>query len=197
MAVARKKVYTPEEYLRMEERSEIRHEFVNGEIYDMSGSTARHNDICGNLTFALQSAIRKGKLGCRVYANDMRLHILKANMYTYPDIMLICGKLEFDHGRQDVVLNPIVIIEVLSESTSNYDHTRKFAMYRQIPSLSEYVMIDQARVSVECFRRNRTKFWVLEALESLRETLRLQSVAIEIPLATIYDNVELAEPAEK
>lgn len=191
MAVARKKIYTPEEYLKMEERSEIRHEFVNGEIFDMSGSSARHNDICGNITFAIQSIIRKEKLPCRVYQTDLRLQIVQANMFTYPDVMLICGKIEFAPGRKDMVLNPVVIFEVLSESTSNYDRSRKFAAYRQIPSLQEYVMIDQSRLSVEVFRRDKTKFWIFQALEELKNTLHLKSVDMDIPLAAIYEGVEI------
>jgi len=114
-------------------------------------------------------------------------------MYVSPDVMLICRKRELDGERQDVVLNPVVIIEVLSESNGNYDHSRKFAAYRQIPSLEEYVRIDQTRVSVEVFRRNKTKFWVLEALEDLRETMRLKSVKIDIPVAAIYERVVLGE----
>ena len=191
MAVARKKIYTPEEYLRMEERSEIRHEFVNGEIYDMSGSSASHNDICGNIAFAAQSIIRNEKLPCRVYTTDLRLQILKANMFTYPDVMLICGKIEFAPGRKDMVLNPVVIMEVLSESTSNYDRSQKFAAYRQIPSLQEYVLLEQSRVYVEIFRRDKTRFWVFEALEELKSILKLKSVGIEIPLTAIYENVEV------
>lgn len=193
MAVARKKIYTPEEYLRMEERSEIRHEFVNGEIYDMSGGTTTHNQIAVNVTLALETFIRRAKLPCRAYVNDVKLQIAKANIFTYPDVMLICGKTEFAPGRKDVVLNPIVIFEVLSESTSNYDRTRKFAAYRQIPSLEEYVMVDQARVSVEIFRRDKTRFWIFEALENLKNTLRLKSVGIDISLAAIYEGIEVEE----
>ena len=193
MAVARKKIYTPGEYLKMEERSEIRHEFVNGEIWDMSGGTATHNKIAVNLSFALESIIRKNKLPCRSFVNDLRLHIKKANLYTYPDVMLICGKIEFDAGRQDVVLNPLVIFEVLSDSTSNFDRSQKFAAYRQIPSLQEYVLIDQARVSVEIFRRDKTKFWVFQALEEMNDILKLKAVGIEVSVAAIYEGVEVSE----
>ncbi len=137
MALARKKIYTPDEYLKIDERSEIRHEFFNGEIVALKEGTLDHNRITVNLTFALESFFRKQKRPCSVFVNDMRLRIKKANVYTYPDVMVVCGKLEFDAGRTDVVLNPVVIIEVLSESTSSYDHTLKFAAYRQIPSLEE------------------------------------------------------------
>jgi Uma2 family endonuclease len=191
MAISRKKQYTPAEYLKLEVSSDIRHEFLDGEIFAMSGSTVAHNEICGNLTFAIQSAIRSRKLPCHVYANDLRLRIKKANMYAYPDVMLICGKLEFDAARKDVVLNPTTIFEVLSDSTANYDRTLKFAAYRQIPSLQEYVMVDQARTYVEVFRRDKSKFWVLEALENARGTLRLESIDVQIPLAAIYEGVEV------
>lgn len=191
MAAVRKTYYTPEEYLDMEEHSEIRHEFVNGEIYAMSGGTATYNQLAVNVAFALESIIRKNKLPCRSFVNDLRLHIKKSNIYTYPDIMLICGKIEFDAGRQDVVLNPVVIFEVLSESTGNYDRSRKFAAYRQIPSLEEYVMIDQTRVYIEIFRRDKSKFWVFEALENLKDVLKLKSVGIDVSLAAIYEGVEV------
>lgn len=193
MAVARKRLYTPQEYLAMEQESEIRHEFINGEIYAISGGTAAHNRIAVNLTLSIESALRKAKSPCSVFVNDLKVRIKRPNIYTYPDLMVICGKLEFDAGRKDVVLNPTLIIEVSSHSTSRYDHTRKFAAYRQIPSLEEYVMVEQGHVYVECFRKNKSKLWVLEAFENLDETLRLQSVGVDVPLKAIYEQVDLAE----
>lgn len=189
MAVARKKIYTPEEYLKMEERSEIRHEFVNGEIYAMAGTTTKHNEIAGNIYLALRQ--RSANKPCRSFITDVRVQIKKANAYAYPDVMLVCGKVEYEAERQDVVTNPIVIFEVLSDSTREYDHTRKFQMYRKLASLQEYVMVEQDHVSVECFRRIESGLWVFEGYESLRETLRLKSVELGIPLATIYGGVEV------
>lgn len=191
MAVARKKIYTPEEYLRMEERSEVRHEFVNGEIFDVAGGTANHNRITVNLTVAIQNALRKAKKSCSVFTTDMRVQIKKANAYTYPDLMIVCGKLEYEPGRMDVLVNPTVIFEVLSDSTREYDHTRKFQIYRKLASLQEYVMVEQDRVTVECFRRIESGLWVFEGYETLRETLRLKSVGIGISLGAIYENVEI------
>lgn len=193
MAVARKKLLTPQEYLAMEEQSEIRHEFVNGEIYAMAGATANHNQITGNVYMELRQRLRSKP--CRVFIADMRLRIKEPNVYVYPDVMIICGKVEFEAGRRDVAINPIVIIEVLSDATEKYDRTKKFAYYRQIRSLQEYVMIDQSRVYVECFRRSQSHFWVLETYEALNTTLHLQSVEVEIPLQAIYEQVELEEGA--
>lgn len=193
MAVARKRLHTAQEYLAMEAESEIRHEFINGEIYAMSGGTAAHTEIIVNLTFELELALRKAKTPCRAYTQDLKVRIKKANMFAYPDLMVICGKLDFEPGRKDVVLNPTVIIEVSSHSSSRYDHTRKFAAYRQIPSLEEYLMIEQGHVYVECFRKNKSKLWVLEAYENLDETLRLQTVGVDVPVKAIYEQVDLVE----
>jgi len=192
MAVARKKLYTPEEYLAMDSRSEIRHEFINGEIYDMSGATLKHNQLTLNLVYVLRNALAKKP--CSVYATDLRLRIKRANAYTYPDVMIICGKVEFDTGRDDVVTNPTVIFEVLSDSTSTYDHTRKFAIYRKLPALQEYVLVDQHRAFVERFQRTEGGLWVYEGYENLEDVLQLQSVEIEIPLQAIYEDMELEEP---
>lgn len=191
MAVARKHEYTSEEYFALEESSEERHAFVNGEIYAMAGGTADHNLIALNIVESLRVQLRNKP--CRVQAADLLLQIKKLNMYTYPDVMLICGKLDFQPGRKDVVTNPVVIFEVLSESTSDYDHTRKFAAYRQLASLQEYVMVQQNHAYVECFRRLESGLWVLHAYEDLADKLELESVGVEIPLKAIYEQVELEE----
>jgi Uma2 family endonuclease len=165
---------------------------VNGEIYDMAGGTAAHNRITVNLTVAIENTIRRTKKPCSVFATDMRVHIKKANAYTFPDVLIVCGKLEFDEGRHDVILNPIVIFEVLSDSTREHDHTRKFQMYRKLASLQEYVLVEQNQASVECFRRIESGLWVFEGYESIKQTLKLKSVEFSIPLSTIYENVELS-----
>jgi Uma2 family endonuclease len=189
MALARKKRYTPEEYLEMDERSEIRHEFVNGEIYDMAGASLNHNQLTLNLALALRSALAKKP--CRVFATDLRLRIKMANAYAYPDVMIICGKVEFDARRDDIVTNPTVIFEVLSDSTGTYDHNRKFALYRKIPCLQEYVLVDQHRAFVEQYHRLESGIWVYDGYEKIEDVLKLQSVELEIPLEETYESVSL------
>lgn len=191
MAVARKKIYTPEEYLRKEERSEIRHEFVNGEILDMAGGTVTHNRIAVNLTVAIENTLRKTKRSCSVFTADMRVQIQKANAYTYPDVLIVCGQMEFYGGRQDIITNPIVIFEVLSDSTREYDHTRKFQMYRKLPSLQEYVMVEPNQYSVECLRRIESGLWVFEGYEKQKDTLQLKLVDLKVPLPAIYENIDI------
>lgn len=191
MAVARKRTYSPEEYLALEAHSEIRHEFVNGEIFDMAGGTAAHNRITLNLVVALQNDFGRTKKPCEVYATDMRLRIRRANAITYPDIMVVCGKIDYDPGRQDLLTNPIVIFEVLSDSTAAYDHSQKFALYRKLPTLQEYVLVDQQRAFVERFRKTESGLWVYEGYESIADTLPLSAVDTEIPLTEIYRGIEL------
>lgn len=187
MAVAHKRTFTPEEYLAREEYSEIRHEYINGEIFDMAGGTANHNLIVGNTQYALRTGLRKKP--CKVFAEGLRLRIEKSNIITYPDVMVICGKIEFDRGRQDLVLNPIVLFEVMSKSTRHYDRTDKFAAYRQILSLQEYVMIEQERVYVECFRKTKSRLWALDAYQDLAGQLKLESLGIELAIAELYQGI--------
>lgn len=188
MAARAPKCYTPEEYLALEEQSQIRHKYLNGEIFDMAGGTTQHNLIALNAVVALRSA--SGKRPCSVFANDVLLRIMKGNICTYPDVMVICGKIEYEGKRRDVVTNPVVIIEVLSDSTEKYDRTDRFAFYPQIPTLQEYVMIDQSRVYVECFRKTKSKLWTLETYRESESILKLPSLEIEVCIAALYERVE-------
>ena len=181
------KFISPEEYLALEERAEFRNEYYGGEIFAMSGGSINHNQITLNLATNLTQQFRHKP--CRVFSSDVRLHIPKSGLYTYPDVMIICGKLEFLPKRDDTVLNPSVLVEVWSDSTQAYDRGKKFALYRQIPTLQEYVMIDQTRAYVEHFRRDG-HFWVLETLEQMDTTLALPALECQIPLAAIYEKVE-------
>lgn len=185
-----KKFITPEEYLAEEEKADHKSEYYNGEMFAMGGGSVNHNLIAGNVHAGLRQSLSSRP--CRVFMNDVRLHIKSSGLYTYPDVMVVCGKIEFAPKRDDTVLNPIVIVEVWSESTQSYDRGKKFAMYRQIPSLQEYVMIDQAQPYVEHYRREGN-FWVLETLEQMDAILTLPSLECEMPLAVMYEKVEWQE----
>lgn len=191
MAVARQEIYSPAEYLAFDEKARTRHEYWNGEIYLMSGSTPKHNRITLNVVGALDRALAKRKAPCTVYATDLRLRIEKANVYTYPDVMVICGKLEYDGNRQDVVLNPSVIVEISSDSTKRFDHTNKFAAYRLVPSLQAYVMVDQHSIFVECFQKDTSGQWIVQVYDALPESLQVNSLGVEIPLRAIYAQIEM------
>ncbi|MBI4670732.1 MAG: Uma2 family endonuclease [Chloroflexi bacterium] len=185
---------TPEEYLAVEETSRDKHEYWFGETYMMAGTSINHNQIVNN-TFKAFDRKLEGQ-PCRVFTSDIRLRSLQDDVYTYPDVMVICGEIEIDPRQQDTVMNPQVIVEVWSDSTQDYDCGAKFKMYRKIPSLREYVMIDQAAPYIEHYRRDG-HFWVLETLEGMDAKLRLRSLDCEIDLAEIYRQVEWAEPKPK
>lgn len=186
MALRAEHLYTSDEYLAMEEKSDLRHEYFDGNVVAMSGSSVNHNLIVGNVFSALKLAL-KGT-SCQAFATDLKLSLPNRRFYFYPDVFAICGKIEFDGKRDDVVRNPICIIEVLSKSTQAFDKTEKFELYRSISSLQEYVLIDQKRVYVEHYRK-RGRFWLLETLTGLNESLFLPSLSVTLSLAIIYEQV--------
>ena len=182
---------TPEEYIAFERKflpdSEIvRHEYMDGEIIPMPGASLAHNLITGNIFVELYTRLR-GR-GCLVLANDMRISIPTARSYFYPDLGVVCEEPRFEDDVFDMLLNPIVVVEVLSPSTEAYDRGEKFAHYRQLPSLQEYILVAQNRVLVEHYRRQE-KQWVLTDFRTLDEILPLPSIQCELPLQQIYERV--------
>lgn len=178
--------FTPEQYLALEEVSEYRSEFVQGEIYAMAGGSSDHSLIEGNLIALVNLALERQP--CRVYTSNMRLQIEQANMFTYPDAMIVCGRVEFVRGRNDTLTNPLVIFEILSKSTRRYDRGKKFGYYKKIPTLQEYVLVDSERAHVEIFRRTDYG-WDVEMLNDLEKTMSFESIPIEIFLRRIYSKV--------
>lgn len=192
MAVAQRQqtqYYTVDEYFALEERAECRSEFYKGEIFAMSGGSANHNRISGNVFASMRSALR-GK-PCEVFIADMRLHVKRRQLYTYPDVMAVCGKTEFAHRRNDTVTNPVLIVEVLSPSTENYDRGKKFEYYRTIETLREYVLIDQQRRYVERYQWVGLGRWELTSFDEADQVVPLTSLDIDLSLASIYERVDL------
>lgn len=188
MLARQQKYYTPEEYLTLEESAEYRSEYYQGEIFAMSGGSANHNRIAGNVYMSLRERL-EGK-SCEAFITDMRLLVKKNGLYTYPDVMVICGQLKYVKGRTDTVTNPVLIVEVLSESTQAYDRGAKFELYRALETLQDYVLIDQARVYVEYFHKLADGRWVLTELSQIEAVLALESVGVELPLSQVYRRVE-------
>jgi Uma2 family endonuclease len=193
-----KKKFTEEEYLRMERQSEERHEYYKGEIFRMhghgellamSGAGDNHNEIFSNLFIAIGSQL-KGK-NCRPYGPDMRMHIPENTLYTYPDISIYC-KDPVDGPDDDIAADPTVIIEILSPSTRNYDMAGKFDLYRDIPTLKEYILADTQSARVYAFRINEGGHWELEEYKDIQDTLLIKVVAVSIPLSTIYETVKFS-----
>ncbi|MBD2428981.1 Uma2 family endonuclease [Phormidium sp. FACHB-1136] len=182
------KIYTPEEYLEREVESAIRHEYRSGEIIPMTGGTPNHNDIAGNLYILLKSSL-KGKAYRTFYA-DQRLWIPGANLYTYPDVMVLSKPLELQAGRQDTVINPCLIAEVLSRSTQNYDRSEKFVAYRTISTFQEYLLIDQYRIYVEHYVKTADHQWLFSEHDDPKITLTLNTINLQIQISNLYENID-------
>lgn len=183
---------TEGEYLQIERKSEFRNEYIAGRIYAMSGASERHNVIAGNLYALIWMQIR-GR-SCRAYMNDLRVKVAPARMYTYPDIVAVCGERQLEDAHLDTLLNPAVIVEVLSESTEAYDRGEKFAYYRRLESLREYVLVAQDKIRVEHYRREGEQ-WVLTEISDPDGTLHLPSIDCHVEVKAIYENVDF-EPAD-
>jgi Uma2 family endonuclease len=188
MQAEEKKNYTPEEYLELEVNAEERHEYINGEIVLMPGGMPNHNRITGNLYAALNFALKRQLYD--VFITDQRLWIPRKRLYTYPDVMIIQGELQLQEGRKDTLTNPMMIAEVLSNSTEAYDRSGKFAAYRTIPSFQEYVLIDQYDRHVEQYYKTEPRKWIFSEYDGEEAILSLNSVLFEISLADLYDKVD-------
>ncbi len=185
-----KSKFTQAEYLAMEEAAEYKSEYYNGEIFAMSGGTADHSKIAVSCAAELRQMLDPKP--CHVFNSDVRLLVQPNGLYTYPDVMVICGKIQFVERRKDTVTNPILIVEVLSESTRDYDRGAKFNFYKQIPSLQEYVTIESESARIECYRRAGDK-WTIETYDNLNAVARFESLACEIPVKRIYHKVAWLE----
>ncbi len=179
--------YSHQEYFELEGKGEIKHEYCNGEIFAMTGASLDHNRIARNITSFLTAKLDGGKY--EPFMGDVRLFIEAYNLFTYPDILVICDKIQTYEQRRDTVTNPALIFEVLSKSTMNYDRGQKFEFYRSIPSLTEYILVDQHRVMIECFSRKPKGSWELMETRDISADLTLPGLGLELPLEKIYRSV--------
>ncbi len=191
MQALEKRYYSPEEYLEMEIVSPERHEYIDGQIIPMAGGTPNHNQITLNLSAALNFALKRQS--DRVFVTDQRLWIAQKRIHTYPDIMVVAGKLSFSEGRKDTITNPAIIAEVLSNSTKSYDRDEKFSAYRTLATFKEYILIDQYKVHVEQYTKTDENKWLFSEYDDENHILSLASLSFQISLADIYDKVDFAE----
>lgn len=180
---------TEAEYLALEIASEHRHEFIDGEIRAMVGASEPHSAIASSLSFLLYSGLRDKP--CRVYQGDMRVRISAAGNYVYPDLVVVCGEAQFQEDEGSAtLLNPTLIVEVLSPSTEAVDRGSKFHNYQMLPSVQDYVLVAQATPRLECFSRGASGTWVLTPAEGLDAAMTLPSVGLTLALAEVYEQVE-------
>ncbi|MGZ3300329.1 MAG: Uma2 family endonuclease [Isosphaeraceae bacterium] len=183
--------FTPQEYLALERKSETRNEYYNGEIFAMAGASREHNLTVANLLRDIGNQLEDRP--CESYPSDMRVFIEATGLYTYPDVSVVCGEPRFQDREVDTLLNPTVIVEVLSPSTEAYDRGDKFRHYRRIDSLREFVLISQDRMMVERYTR-QGKDWVLSDMTDPDQVLKLESIGCQIPLDRIYAKIKFPEP---
>ena len=184
-----KSKFTIEEYLQMEEVSEEKHEYYQGEIFAMSGPKVPHNIIAVNIVALLKQKL-KGK-PCKPFNSDQRIHIPQNSLFTYPDISIVCGEIITLNNDDWNILNPTVIIEILSPGTKDYDRGGKFKLYRDIATLQEFILIDSETISIEAFRINDGGHWELEEYRKIDDSLFVKAIQLSIPVIEIYEGTKL------
>jgi Uma2 family endonuclease len=189
MSVAIKSKYTPQEYLEIERKAETKSEYFNGEIFALAGASKEHILIVTNIIVELGTQLKKRP--CQVYSTDMKVKALRSGLYTYPDIIVVCDKPEFEDEHKDILLNPTLIAEVLSESTEAYDRGKKFEHYRNVESLKEYLLIAQDKHSVEQFIKQNDGSWLFLETSDSEGVVRLRSINCELLISDVYHKVEL------
>lgn len=181
---------SPEEYLAVEREAEYKSEYLGGEIFAMTGASREHNLITVNIVGELRQQL-KGK-PCEVYPNDMRVKVPAAGLYTYPDVVVVCDQPLFEDDCVDTLLNPTLIVEVLSASAESYDRGKKFGYYRTVASLTEYLLVTQDEYKVEQYVKQTDERWLLSDIRSLDGLVELISVPCALALKEIYDRVVLS-----
>lgn len=190
MAMPERRRYSEAEYLAFELTAETKHEYYQGEILAMVGASYKHNQITANLLVALRQRLRGGP--CRPLVNDLRVRVSDAGLYSYPDVLVVCGEPRFTGVQPDTLLNPTVLFEVLSPSTEAFDRGNKFHGYRRLETLQEYLLVSQTVPRIEQFTRLEGGFWRLREVSGLDATLALPSLDCELPLREVYDEVDVA-----
>lgn len=185
------RLLTPEEYLAIERAAETKSEYLDGQMFAMAGASRDHVLITGNLGSLLRDQLRPR--GCRTYTSDLRVAVGATGLYTYPDVVVVCGEERFEDAEVDTLLNPTLLVEVLSPSTESYDRGRKFDHYRALESLREYVLVSQSEAKVERYTRQEDGTWNYAVAEGLGSVLQLPGAGCELRLADVYDQTAVAE----
>lgn len=180
------KMYTQEEYLELERAAEYKSEYYRGEIFAMSGARFNHNRIKENLSIEIGLFLR-GK-SCSSLSSDMRVHIPENTLYTYPDILIVCGEPQFQDHHQDTLLNPSVLIEVLSPSTGSYDQGKKFHLYQSLKTLEEYILIDSQNLGARVFRKNEKGEWLVSSIAyDINGCIEVSHIGLTLQMSSIYE----------
>lgn len=184
--------FTPEDYLYLERQSEIRHEYLDGHVYAMAGESPNHNIICFNLSVVVGSQLRNKP--CRGFSPNMKVRTDPGDLFSYPDLTVVCGEPVYHDKRGDVLLNPTVVFEVLSPSTEKYDRGEKFIRYKEnISSLENYVLVSQSEAKIELDTKQVNGEWNKTEVSGLKNELHIASIDCRIPLEEVYLNITFQE----
>jgi Uma2 family endonuclease len=175
---------SPEEYLAIERQAEFKSEYVDGVMYAMAGGSERHNLIAGNLVTELNIQLRKAP--CKVYPSDLKVRVPNSKRFFYPDVSVVCGEVQFADDEKDVVLNPLLVVEVLSDSPAAFDRGKKFQSYQQIESLQEYLLVSQDEYVVEHYLRQGNDHWLYTKVSGLEEIIVLPALKSQLAMSDIY-----------
>lgn len=176
-----------EEYLAAEETSDVKHEYYKGEVFAMAGGSIAHNQIVSNTIAAINNFLRDKD--CQIFPSDLKVHNESNTLFTYPDLSIICGKIERWNNRIDTVTNPVVLIEILSKSTQGYDRGQKFHLYRSIPSVKEYILIASFETLIERYTKQATGFWNFRETSNPEDAFHIESIGFSCPIKELYRNV--------
>jgi Uma2 family endonuclease len=191
MLAQEKNEMTPEEYLAIERDSDIKSEYFGGEIFAMAGASREHNKISTNIVRVLGNQLLEKP--CSIFASDMKVKMKEIKKYTYPDIVVVCGNEEYDDEYNDILINPIVIIEILSDSTEAYDRGDKFSHYQFISTFSEYILVSQYIRKIEKFLRQKNDTWIYSKYEKAEDIVSIESIKCNLPVHEVYREVKLSE----
>jgi Uma2 family endonuclease len=186
--------YSIAEYLENEEKSLEKHEYYQGEIFAMAGASIPHNQVVRNALYSVEDYLRKTDK-CQIFPSDLKIHVEANLLFTYPDLSIVCGKIETLENHKDIVTNPAVLIEVLSPTTQDYDRGGKFKLYRDIPSLKEYILISSLEVLVEKYNKQPDGTWILHEYKTENDSFTIASIDMPVEMKSLYRNVEFKPAA--
>ncbi|MDQ3022404.1 MAG: Uma2 family endonuclease [Bacteroidota bacterium] len=188
MSIQKVRKLTEKEYLEIERKAEFKSEYYDGEMFGLAGASLPHNKITSNIHVSLANQL-KGKT-CQVFQSDLKIREQVSNQFTYPDIVVICGEPEFFDNEKDVIMNPSIIMEILSKSTESYDRGFKFELYRRINSLKDFFLVSQEKISVEYYTRNTDESWNLKEYNDRSQKIEIKSIDCTLDLNEVYYNVK-------
>jgi Uma2 family endonuclease len=191
MSTQPKPHFTVEEYLAIERAADYKSEYFEGEIFAMAGASRKHNLITLNVGSNSNQQLKERE--CEVYVSAMRVRVRATDLLTYPDVVVVCGEPQFNDEESDTLLNPTLIVEVLSKSTKNFDRGDKFEQYRTMESFSEYLLIAQDKIYAEQYIRQNTGDWLLKVFNQVEDTIQLASIQCRLPIGTIYSKVKVTD----